>query len=130
MSRNNTCNEQIQPESNRLDIRRNIENDRIRIRNPTLNEYFQDQDIIRQEGYIDAMKLSSNIRILSLNPHGCKPTEITKMNDLKNAIIKYNIDIVLMSEVNTKWNTVNTSKIERWMKEISRGAQIFTADTK
>ena len=40
MSMNNTPNEQIQPESYQTDTRTNIGNNSIRIRNPTLNEYF------------------------------------------------------------------------------------------
>ena len=123
-------NAHLQPESYQTDTRNNIGINNTRIRNPTLNEYFQNQDIMLQEGYIDETKLSSNIRILSLNPHGCKPSDTMKMNDLKTSITKYNIDVLLMNEVNTKWNTVNISKMERWMRGISRGAKMFTADSK
>ena len=129
MTRNNIRNT-AQPEINDVNTSRESNNNRIRMRNPTVREYFQSNDNIRYEGYIDNMKLNGNIRILSLNPHGCKPKDTSKMTDLKNAIQKYDIDVIMMNETNTKWTTVNISKMERWMRSISRGAQIFTADSK
>ena len=74
----------------------------MRISNRTLREYFQAEDILRNEGYIDKTKLSGNIRILSLNPYGYKPNEISKMNTLQKAVQKYDIDIIMMNEMNTK----------------------------
>ena len=128
MSRNNRIIK-TQPESNRVDISRESNNERIRMSNPTLREYFQNNDNLSNEGYIDTVKLNGNIRILSLNPHRCKPKDVSKMNDLKNAIKQYDIDIIMMNEMNTKWASVNISRMERWMRSISRGAQIFTADS-
>ena len=112
MSRNNRIIE-TQPESNRVNIRGDTEYESAWIRNPSVRDYFQNEDNVKYEGCIDNIKLSGNIRILSLNPHGCKPNDISKMNELKNAIEKYNIDIIMMNETNTKWNTIN---INHWLR--------------
>ena len=52
------------------------------------------------------------------------------MNMLKEAIKKYQIDILMMNETNTKWNTINESRLERQMKSIDRENSIFVADSK
>ena len=57
-----------------------------------------------------------NIKILALNPNGCKPNDMVKMSHLIIAIKNYEIDVVMMNETNTKWDTVNISKMERRMK--------------
>ena len=58
------------------------------------------------------------MRLLALNPHGCRPNDRVKINQLEKVIQNYNIDIVILNEANTKWDMVNISKIEKWMKKI------------
>ena len=102
----------------------------MRLSNPSIREYFQEEDEIKNAGYIDERKMCRNIRILAINPNGYKLNNMVKMSHLMTAIKNYEIDVVMMNETNTKWDTVNISKMERRMKRVSRGAQIITADSK
>ena len=129
MSSNVINNNIAQPEYLR-NTNTNENESNIRLRNPSIREYFQKEEEIKHDGYIDERKLRENIRILAFNPNGCNPNDRVKMNHLKKAIEKYQIDIVMMNETNTKWDTVNVSKMERNIKKISRGAQIIAADSK
>jgi len=129
MSSNVINNNTAQPEYLR-NTNTNENESNIRLRNPSIREYFQKEEEIKHDGYIDERKLRENIRILAFNPNGCNPNDRVKMNHLKKAIEKYQIDIVMMNETNTKWDTVNVSKMERNIKRISRGAQIIAADSK
>ena len=52
----------------------------MRIRNPNLREYFQEEDVIINEEYIDEIKMNGNIRLLTLNPYRCRLNDISKMN--------------------------------------------------
>ena len=63
-----------------------------------------------------------NVRLLLLNPYGCRLNDTDKMNQLQKVIKNYDIDIVMLNEANAKWDTVNISKIEKWMKKINREA--------
>ena len=51
------------------------------------------------------------------------------MNQLKEAVEKFDIDILLLNEVNTKWNTINISRIERIIKQINRVAVVIENDS-
>jgi len=113
MSRSQQLEQSNQPDNYR---NRNNNNRGIRLGNPSIRDYFQEEDEMNNVGYIDERKLSENIRILSLNPNGCRPNDMVKMNHLKSAIQKYDLDILMLTETNTKWNTVNISRMERKMK--------------
>ena len=52
-----------------------------------------------------------------------------KMNILNKAIKDYDIDILMLNEVNTKWNTVNISRMERKMKWVYRTVKIVENDS-
>ena len=129
MSRSQQNEDNDQPEYYR-NRETNNNNREMRLSNPSIREYFQEEDEIKNAGYIDERKMCGNIRILALNPNGYKPNDIVKMSHLMTAIKNYEIDVVMMNETNTKWDTVNISKMERRMKRVSRGAQIITADSK
>ena len=57
MSRNQIRTNDIHPEnySNSRNINNN--NSNMRLRNPTLRDYFEKEDIIKNEGYIDEIKM-------------------------------------------------------------------------
>lgn len=101
MSANQRRNHNTQPEYDRDSNRNENQND-IRLGNLTIREYFQIEDEMQYEGCIDEMKLKENIRILALNPHGCNPNDNVKMNHLKKAIEKHQLDIAMLNETNTK----------------------------
>ena len=106
-----------------------------RIISPRLNDmnnihnYFENNDESTNRGAISLIKEPSKVRLLSINPHGCVPNNEVKMGMLKEALKRLQIDILLMNEVNTKWNTLNISRMERQMKEVDREHNIVVADS-
>ena len=68
-----------------------------------INQYFeQNNDRIENSRVISESKLVENIRVLSINLHRCIPNNQSKMTMMKEAIRKYQIDVLLMNETNTK----------------------------
>ena len=67
---------------------------------------------IKNEGYIDEVKLNNNMRILSMNIHGCRPEQYERLKSIRDALNTYQVDISLFNEANTKWNSINISKLE------------------
>ena len=67
-----------------------------------INHYFENDEVMRNRGAINLIKEPKNMRLLSINLHGCVPNNEAKMGMLKEAIRRFQIDIILMNEVNTK----------------------------
>jgi len=72
-----------------------------RMRQTNLNRY-RNIIPIQHLGYIDRQKISRNIRILLLNLKGINPWNEYKMNLLKEAIYKYQVDVLLLNEIQSK----------------------------
>ena len=73
------------------------------VQNQPVSNYFNyEKCSISTSGYLDEAKSTRNVRILSLNPHGCDLFNWSKMHVLKKAVQKSQLDAILMSEVNTK----------------------------
>jgi len=53
---------------------------------------------LKNQGYIDSKKHDDCVRILLLNSRGCGPDSTEKINMLKQAMLDYEIDVVLFSE--------------------------------
>ena len=68
--------------------------------------------------------------MLSLNPHGFRPSDQRKVIMMQQAINRLAIDIVLLQESNTKWTSKNISQVERNMKAIDRESVVLTSDSK
>ena len=118
------------PESSQRDANE-IENRNIRIPNPTITEYFNHNIYeIKNKGYIDEVKVQDNMRILSMNMHGCRPENYERLKEIKEALKKNQVDIALFNEANTKWNSYNISRIERVMRSMDKGVKIQVADSK
>ena len=83
-----------------------------------IQNYFEQEsrDISRNNRCIDNSKAQGSMRILLLNLHSYWPFKISKLYVLKEAIARLKIDLVLVNETNTKWASVNTSKIENELK--------------
>jgi len=129
MSTNNS-NQDIMPESSSIDANECRNRER-KMTNPTITEYFNDQIYeMKNKGYIDEVKIPNTLRILSMNIHGCRPENQRRLDEIKEAIQKYEIDISLFNETNTKWNSINVGRIERVMRSIDKGVLIKTADSK
>ena len=86
--------------------------------------------MIKYLEYIDKIKTSGIIQILSINSKGCNPNNEEKIEMLIESIKRLQLDVVLLNEVNTKWNSVNKDKMEQKMKQIDRGILVKTADSK
>jgi hypothetical protein len=122
------------PDNNETNL--NIESNGNTITFPRLNNntnirqyYDQQHNSFENKGAISDVKSPNNIRILSINPNGCSPNNQPKMVMMKEAIEKYQLDVILMNETNTKWNAVNVSRIEKKMRSIDRENCTFTADS-
>ena len=85
--------------------------------------------MIRNDGYIENVKNTSNTRILSLNPRGLSPSNDSKIEMLLEACCKYQIDVILLNETNTKWTTINLDKIEKRFKELGCKTLIIGVDS-
>ena len=95
-----------------------------------ISNYFnQESNIPNTSGYLEESKSIRNISILSLNPHGYSPFNSSKMHMLQQAIERLQLDIMLMNKVNTKWTSINISKIEQEIYRIDRAPTIITADS-
>ena len=75
------------------------------------------------------MKMQGIVRLASVNTNGCCPNNERKIHQLKKAIKTYDVDILMLNEVNTKQNTMNISRIERKMKQIHRTVKIVENDS-
>ena len=63
----------------------------------------QEEDkFISNPGYIDLIKNTSNIRILTLNPNSLRLSNDDKINMLIDPCNKYSIDAMILSETNIK----------------------------
>ena len=60
-----------------------------------IRNYFEEDTCRNNSGHVDNEKAFGNVRMLSLNPHGCRPTHVSKINMLKQAIEKFQIDVML-----------------------------------
>ena len=132
MSRNNSSSNI--PE-NSQDKVGNTQRREIRIQNPIIRDYFEENKYeikyeIKYESYIDKIKLNGNMRIIAMNIHGYKIGNKERIEMMRISLEKYQIDIALFNETNTKWNTINVSRMENELKIIDRGVQIFIADSK
>ena len=71
-------------------------------RNHRLNE--RNRDIINQ-GFIDSIKDERSVRFLSLNPRGFSPNNREKINMMKQAMVDYGLDMLLLNETNRRWTS-------------------------
>ena len=129
MSNNTNESSVNQPEDLNEVSRNNYQRNQILLRNPTMEDYFRNDEEIRHRGYVDAIKLQGTIRLVAINARGCSPTSDRKINHLRDAVEKYDIDVLLLNEVNTKWNTVNISRMERIIKQINRSSILIENDS-
>ena len=97
-----------QPEDSN-EVNNNEQTNRIFLRNPTIGDYFRNNEDARNKGHVDATKSHGTVRLVALNVRGCSPTNVRKINHLKDAAMKYDMDGLLLNEVNAKWNTANIS---------------------
>ena len=67
--------------------------------------------------------------MLVLNPNGLRTTNTKKLNMLIEKCKEMQIDILLMSEVNMKWTTINKEKMTKAMKKMHQNIEIVYADS-
>ena len=74
-----------------------------RLPNPAITDYFYETMCnMKNKGYIDDVKNENNMRILSMNIHGYRLEQNELLKVIKDAMTKYQIDISLFNETNTK----------------------------
>ena len=59
----------------------------------------------------------NNIKILALNLYGFRVSNDSKIHIFKEVCRKYYLDVVLLNETNTKWNSKNIDKIKEKLKQ-------------
>jgi len=84
----------------------------------SLIHYISRDNEIKNQGYIDSSKLSSCMRLLSMNARGLDPSNNVKMEHFIESVDKYQIDMMLINEVNMKWTPSNLDKMENKMKRL------------
>ena len=74
---------------------------------------------IKHRGYIDDIKFNKNMRILTMNIHQCRLKQYDRLKTINESMKKY-----------TKWNTINVSRVEKVIRIIEKGIQLYTSDSK
>ena len=69
------------------------------------------------------------MRLVSVNSHRYCLNNNRKMHYLNEAIKSYDVGALTLNEVNVKWNTMDTSSIERRIKQMCRAAKIVASDS-
>jgi len=94
------------PNSNTSKTQNNLLGDTILL-NRTSIQYFMNQHnlYINHRGYINNNKMTTNIRILLLNSHGCRPFNNEKINMLIQSCQKYQIDMCITIRKNVRTNS-------------------------
>jgi len=91
-----------------------------------INERNQD---ITNQGFIDSIKDAKNVRFLSLNTRGFGPSQMEKVNMMKQAIVDYELDVLLLNETNRRWSSSQLNQVKRLFKSISKNVQLHKSDS-
>ena len=118
------------PEASKVDGNK-VNSEDVIIPNPTIIDYCEnDMNEMQHRGCVDEHKVNKNMRMIAMNMNGCRPEQTERLKDVKGAMEKYQIDVALFNEANTKWNTTNVSRVEKGMKKMKKGIQMHTSDSK
>ena len=66
-----------------------------------------------------------NKRILCLNTNGFRSDQDKKITQFLEFCARNEIDIVILIETNSKWDTVTKEKMERKLKELGRSTIVY-----
>ena len=103
--------------------------ERVRNQQMSIRNYVRMHTEINNKGYIDENKMPTNMRFLALNIKGIDPKSIVKIERFIISIQKYQIDMMLLNEVNVKWTPVNIDRMEHRLKVLGRETKMITADS-
>ena len=84
---------------------------------------------LKNQGFIDSQKYNDCMRILAVNPRGFGPDKEEKVNMLKKAIVDYEIDVVLLSGTDRKWNESTMIRMKRMMKSVNKNVELIASDS-
>ena len=91
------------PNSNTSKAQNNLPDYNILLNRTSIQYFMNHQSLyIYHRGYIDNIKMKTNTRILLLNSYRYRPSNNEKINMLIPSCQKYQIDMYLLNEVNTK----------------------------
>ena len=68
--------------------------------------------------------------ILALNPRGFGPNNHEKINMLKQAMVEYEIDAVLFSGTDRRWNENRTETIRKTMQLVNKSVEIIASNSR
>ena len=94
-----------------------------------MQDFMNRNDEIKYQGYIDNVKSLNNIRFLTLNMKGLDLWNNERIEMFKMSVEKNDIDIMLLNEVNIKWNPLNVDKIEKNLRSLGQETAVYAADS-
>ena len=94
--------------------------------NTTINKRIEG---IKNQGFVDSKKYEDYVRMILLNPRGFGPNNNEKVNMLKQAMIDYEIDAVLFSGTDRRWNESRVQTTKNIMKTVNKSMEIITSDS-
>lgn len=95
----------------------------------SMMNYMRNNTIINKEGYIDQNKLTTNMRFITLNARGLDPSNNIKIERFTKSIQKYQIDMMLINEVNMKWTPTNVDRMEQKLRVLGREIKVVPVDS-
>ena len=84
---------------------------------------------LKNQGYIDSKKHEDCVRILTINPRGIGPDNHEKINMLKQAMVDYEIDMVLFSGTDRRWNERRIETMKSTMRSVNKSVDIIASDS-
>ena len=81
------------------------------------------------QGYVDSTKHEDCVRFLLVNPRGFGPDTVDKMETMIASTKKYEIDGLLLSAPDRKWNVHKIDYIKRKFKTINREVEVIISDS-
>ena len=70
------------------------------------------------------------MRVITLNTKGCRMRDNKRIKEIRESVEKYQIDVALFNEANTKWTMRNVDRIGKEMGKIGKETKVVIADSK
>ena len=95
-----------------------------------LEIYTNQADEIKNRGYLDSEKRQGMTRLLNININGFQSNHNEKITQLTQFYIKYQVDIIIITELNIKWTTKSCDSIKGKLKSLGWILELIVADSK
>jgi hypothetical protein len=85
---------------------------------------------IKNQGFIDSFKRGGCVRILGLNPRGFGVDSNEKIEMMKEAMSKYEIDVLLLSSPDRRWRASTRESLKRSFRQVNKSVEVLTSDSR